>query len=417
MQLAKPMTTLNLSLCIVHRSRMLCAIAFAGLTLFLSGCDKTEPEIRSYDVPREKPTALAGSPNTSTTPATAEPRRMLGAIIPAGADAWFFKAVGSPENAQALVPAFEKLIASLKIEESGEPKWELPEDWKQQPASGMRFATLIATSNGEEIPISVIKLPIFEGTWEEYCESNVNRWRGELSLPNEKWEEIVKYAKPIEGKEPATTTTGTPTSPRLGYWINIEGQQDASRSMAAPMASANAPAANAPAANLPAGTPPFAPFAGGAAMPPPSANTEPGKPSPLKYELPAGWNDRDAAGMRLLTLWVGEAKETPNEVTIIPASGDLTSNVRRWQEQISQNVTDEMVNQAIEKATVTKVDGIETKIVHLVDSAEQPKESIMAAIIPMDAQSSLFIKYKGDAQTAEAEKANFVKFVESVRWK
>ena len=121
--------------------------------------------------------------------------------------------------------------------------------------------------------------------------------------------------------------------------------------------------------------------------------------------------------MRLLTLWIGEAKDPPNEITIIPASGDLTSNVRRWQEQISENVTDEMVNQSIEKATVTKVDGVETKIVYLVDSAEQPKESIMAAVIPMDAQSSLFIKYKGDAQTAEAEKANFVKFVESVRWK
>ena len=73
--------------------------------------------------------------------------------------------------------------------------------------------------------------------------------------------------------------------------------------------------------------------------------------------------------------------------------------------------------QAIEKATVTKVDGIETKIVFLVDSPDQPKESIMAAIIPMDEQSSLFIKYKGDAATAETEKANFIKFVESVRWK
>jgi hypothetical protein len=63
------------------------------------------------------------------------------------------------------------------------------------------------------------------------------------------------------------------------------------------------------------------------------------------------------------------------------------------------------------------VDNVETKIVHLVDSAEQPKQSIMAAIIPMDEQSSLFIKYKGDAETAEKEKQKFVQFVESIRWK
>lgn len=405
---SKPMLSFNLFSRFASSTHWWCAFAFACLSFSILGCDEAQPEIRSYDVPRQKTTPIARPQNTPSTPTAAEPKRMLGAIIPAGKDAWFFKAVGTPENTQAIVPAFEKLIASLTIQDSGDPKWELPENWKQQPASGMRFATLVATSNGEEIPISVIKLPIFEGTWEEYCESNVNRWRGELSLPNEKWEEIAKYAKPIEGKEP-----GAPTTPRLGYWINLEGKQDSSKSMAAPpMASGNAPGATSS-----AGTPPFAPFANGAAMAPPPTNTERGEPSPLKYEVPTGWDDRGSAGMRLLTMWIGKDKTPPNEVTIIPASGDLTSNVRRWQEQISQNVTDEMVNQAIEKATVTKVDGIETKIVHLVDSAEQPKESIMAAIIPMDAQSSLFIKYKGDAQTAEAEKANFIKFVESVRWK
>jgi hypothetical protein len=330
---------------------------------------------------------------------------MLGAIIPAGEDAWFLKAVGTPDKVQEMVSSFEKLIATFVIQQSGEPKWELPENWKQQPGTGMRFATLTAKVGDEEIPVSVIKLPIFEGTWEEYCESNVNRWRGELSLANQKWAEIATYAKPIEGKEVAGASPG-----RLGYWINIEGTQDSNRSMAGPGGG-----------SIPSngGTPPFAPFAnGGAAADNPSADSvSAGKSSPLKYELPAGWTDRGASGMRLLTLWVGETKEPPNEITIIPASGDLTSNVRRWQEQITENVTDDMVHQAIEKAVTTKVDNVETKIVHLVDSAEQPKQSIMAAIIPMDEQSSLFIKYKGDAETAEKEKQKFVQFVESIRWK
>lgn len=382
------------------------ALLLACLGLSFTGCEPGAPEIRSYDVPRQKNTPTTAA---SSAPATAEPRRMLGAIIPAGEDAWFLKAVGSPVNVEKMVPEFEKLLGSFTVQASGEPKWDLPSNWKQQPGSGMRFATLVATSDGEEIPISVIKLPIFEGTWEEYCESNVNRWRGELSLPNEKWNEMVKYAKPIEGKE-----SGSAGASRLGYWINLEGKQDKSRSMAAPFASGSS-AASAPAATSPATSGAVAPFAGPASQP--SSSSEPGKPSPLKYEVPAGWSDRGASGMRLLTLWVGEGTTPPNEITIIPASGDLTSNVRRWQEQISENVTDEMVNQSIEKAIITKVDGVETKVVHLVDSAEQPKEAIMAAVIPMDAQSSLFIKYKGDAKTAETEKANFIKFVESVRWK
>jgi hypothetical protein len=119
----------------------------------------------------------------------------------------------------------------------------------------------------------------------------------------------------------------------------------------------------------------------------------------------------------LLTLWVGDATEPPNEVTIIPASGDLESNVRRWQEQLSPNVDDNTVKSAIDKATKVKVDGIDASVVQLVDSPDQPKQSILAAVIPMDAQSSLFIKYKGDAKTADAERQRFIEFVESVRWK
>lgn len=369
------------------------------------GCGSDEPEIRSYVVPRQKANTVSPS-----SPETLEPRRMLGAILPAGNEAWFLKAVGKPSNVELLVPAFEKLLASFAVGDTGEPKWELPENWKQQPGSGIRFATLIATSGDEEIPISVIKLPIFEGTWEEYCESNVNRWRGELSLPNEKWEDIVKYARPLEGQDKAN-----PEKPRLGYWINIEGKQDPNKSMAGPMSAAGMAGSGAT-GGLASGGPARGPFSGAPAnTDAPAANA-----SPLKYEVPNGWVDRGGSGMRLLTLVIGETPTPPtpaNEVTIIPASGDLPSNVRRWQEQLSPSVDESVVNGAIEKAIITKVDGVETKIVHLTDKPEQPQQAILAAIIPMDEQSSLFIKYKGDAQTAETEKQNFIKFVESVRWK
>jgi len=381
-------------------------IVALGLLWTMSlGCGSEEPEIRSYMVPRPK--ANTASPSS---PATLEPRRMLGAILPAGNEAWFLKAVGKPANVEALIPAFEKLLASFAVSDTGEPKWELPENWKQQPGSGMRFATLIAASGDEEIPISVIKLPIFEGTWEEYCESNVNRWRGELSLPNEKWDDIVKYARPLEGQDKTNLE-----KPRLGYWINIEGKQDPSKSMAGPMAAAGMAGSGAT-GGLASGSPASGPFSGA----PANTDTPAANSSPLKYEVPNGWVDRGASGMRLLTLVIGETPTPPtsaNEVTVIPASGDLPSNVRRWQEQLSPAVDESVVNSAIEKAIITKVDGVETKIVHLTDKPEQPQQAILAAIIPMDEQSSLFIKYKGDAQTAEAEKQNFIKFVESVRWK
>lgn len=378
---------------LISLSKHFCVSACFILALVnLPGCGNREPEIRTYVVPRES-TSLASSTDAtaglagSTPSAAAEPRRMLGAIIPSGADAWFFKAVGTPDNTQQLLPAFEALISSFEISANGEPTWKLPEGWQQQPASGMRYATLVAKVGEEEIATSLIKLPIFEGTWEEYCESNVNRWRGELTLANEKWEEIAKYAKAIPGKD----------AKRPGYWINLEGKQDPNRSMRAPMMSGSG--ATAPPSPLPPAAPP-------------QNNT-----SPIKYQAPAGWMDLGASGMRLATLIIGEAKTPPNEVTIIPASGDLVSNVRRWQEQLTPNVDDAKVNESIEKAIKVTVDGTEAQIVHLVDSEDKAQQAILAAVIPMDSQSSLFIKYKGEASVAEAEKQNFVKFVESLRWK
>jgi hypothetical protein len=63
------------------------------------------------------------------------------------------------------------------------PEWALPEGWKEEPASKMRFATLrIATDEGP-LETTVIPLPTGPGKIEEYVLSNVNRWREQVKLP------------------------------------------------------------------------------------------------------------------------------------------------------------------------------------------------------------------------------------------
>lgn len=58
-------------------------------------------------------------------------------------------------------------------------RWKLPEGWKNQPASGMRFATLsIPNPAGSEAEVSVVVLPGDAGG----PLPNVNRWRGQLGL-------------------------------------------------------------------------------------------------------------------------------------------------------------------------------------------------------------------------------------------
>lgn len=55
--------------------------------------------------------------------------------------------------------------------------WTLPHGWSQQPASGMRYATLVPPAGGPEV--SVTRL----GGGGGGTLANINRWRGQVFLP------------------------------------------------------------------------------------------------------------------------------------------------------------------------------------------------------------------------------------------
>jgi hypothetical protein len=61
---------------------------------------------------------------------------------------------------------------------TGALKWTAPKGWTEQPASGMRFATLIPPGAGK-VEMSVVVLPGAAGG--ELA--NVNRWRSQIGLP------------------------------------------------------------------------------------------------------------------------------------------------------------------------------------------------------------------------------------------
>jgi len=137
----------------------------------------------------------------------------------------------------------------------------------------------------------------------------------------------------------------------------------------------------------------------------------------LAYDLPAGWADLGASGMRLATLRPGGEGDTDSgEVTIIPASGTLAGNATRWQEQLTPNGSPDGVARAIEAAERVTVNGVESTILMLVDDADDPKQAILAAMIPLDPSSSLFVKYKGSAALAQTLRSAFTELVRSIRW-
>jgi hypothetical protein len=125
-----------------------------------------------------------------------------------------------------------------------------------------------------------------------------------------------------------------------------------------------------------------------------------------------------ASGMRLATLRTGpDGAADAGEITIIPASGTLQGNATRWQEQLTPGASPERVSRAIEEAEKIEVNRTESTILLLLDDAAENQQAILAAMIPLDASTSLFVKFKGPAAVARTLRDPFTAFVRSIRWK
>lgn len=113
----------------------------AGLLLLLAvGCNRDQ--VAHYRVPKSSEAAPAAS----------------------------MPPMGMPGMPEADAGAAQPARASLS--------WTLPKGWRQEPGSGMRFATLKPPVTGK-LDVSVIVLPGPAGG--ELA--NVNRWRGQMGLP------------------------------------------------------------------------------------------------------------------------------------------------------------------------------------------------------------------------------------------
>jgi len=146
----------------------------------------------------------------------------------------------------------------------------------------------------------------------------------------------------------------------------------------------------------------------------------------VSYTLPEGWSElAGPAGMRLATLAIGDPA-AGQEVTIIPASGTLRSNVERWQKQLDAEASPEVITQTVDRALAeagsVDVEGRKATVVLLEaaappDQAESdpPAEAILGGVLPLEDGKALFVKFRGGADVARRERANFLKFVASLR--
>ena len=154
------------------------------------------------------------------------------------------------------------------------------------------------------------------------------------------------------------------------------------------------------------------------------ANRQPSKREVSKqidYKLPEGWTEVSGpSGMRLATLAIGDSEEG-QEISIIPASGTIRSNVERWQKQLDQEAPSEeiadLVDQAMAKAGSVDVEGQKATVVLLTQITDGVKssESILGGMLPMDKSTTLFVKFRGPTEIAKKEQKKFIAFMASLR--
>lgn len=321
-------------------------IALFGLAALLAaGCGRGE-EVRRYKAPKDPTWTI------------------LAAIVPGGAQTWFFKVAAPTDRARAHKDEVVKLVQSVKAEE-GKLRWTLPAGWEEKPGSGERLSTLLIGAEQPRLELTVTHLPGAAGG----ALANVNRWRGQLGLA------------PIAEAELAGQTQKVQAGPVEVLVVDLTGPQRPS---------------------------------GGPAM----RSAEPAHEQPpslgavrklFSYDKPAGWkeNPEPAEQRRILEFQAGEGAG----VTLSAFPGDvggLAPNVNRWRQQAGLAPLEEPAAIALVKA-VTFL-GKAGSSVELVG----PERAVLC-FFNLNEEFSIFLKMDGTASAVAAEKAAFEAFAASLK--
>lgn len=160
---------------------------------------------------------------------------------------WFFKLAGSQAAVAEQQPAFLKFLKSVKIGEAPataaappkEPppafKWKVPEGWQAQPAGQMQVAKFsVPERDGKKAEATVSIFPSDTGG----TLANVNRWRGQLGMPQVDDAALAADVKPLDASLPGAVLADLTHDgkrivgaivPRDGKWFfyKLMGDSDA----------------------------------------------------------------------------------------------------------------------------------------------------------------------------------------------
>jgi len=391
--------------------RFLC---LAPLSLVVAGCHREQVQV--YQVNQDQPTQQPATPVTNSADAGLPP----GHSDMASSDNSMPNGVVPPDTS------------------AGPLTWTTPTGWSQVPPSEMRVASFKVTdAKGKQADVSIVPLSGMAGG--DFA--NVNRWRGQVGLPDAPDDELQSAAENVEaGGQPATlydlggkdATTGQP-SRILGaiqhrdgtsWFFKMTGDGDLveqqkpvfldflkTLSFGSAQAQTQLPPdemnpQDQPA--LPAGHPPIGDMSASTTTGPISHDGQP------NWEVPAGWQEVNGGSFLVAKFALTGDGGTAADVNVSSSAGDgggLAPNVNRWRGQLGLPLEDE-----ISTVTFTVPDGQAQMVEFSGTNAESGKPAEIVGVMVTQPDRTWFYKLMGDPNLVAGQKAAFTTFVKDTKY-
>lgn len=403
----------------------------AGLVLAV-GCEPSV-SVRVYDAPKSDTEfvsgPLAGSGGSaggvgsakggSTSPAAISgKRRILGAVIPMESGCYFIKATDSPERLEPLMGDFHEIVSQFAISDAtGKPERNFPEGWVMNPRNDIAMAEFVSPQSTGSIKFTVTVLAMPPASeWPGYLLSNINRWRGQLQLPELSTDSLANELVSVNRQG----------SLLPGFIFDATGTGSGAMGGSRPFPPSGAQA-------LPGGTP-----ASEKSQPMPASKPETAQPASngtggsdvsdagstrpeLKYDTPEGWKLAPGAPFRLATFAV-EGAEGTGEVTVSMAVDNPLANSMMWFQQITREGDQDklklLAEASISAAEKLVVSDKEAVLYTIRDGDNQDSPALLVASIPSEQpELHLFVKLRGDNRFVAAQRDKLVQFVKSLSLK
>lgn len=310
----------------------------------------------------------------------------------------------APRMPGGIAPASQSESASVST----------PPNWEPQPLSQMRQASfLVKNDNGAVADISLVSLGPAAGNVLE----NVNRWLDQLGQPpitEQKLGEIAQRLTTSQGDVTVVDLAGLPkdadpqkdgrivaamlTTGSSTLFFKMRGNADLTEAQKPDFIKWVAAVCDAETETKPPQM---------AAMPPQDIG-----PPPIKWQVPQSWTAVSPSSMRFASFTAPAENGEKIDISVVTFPGDGGSdpdNINRWRGQIGLPPLDRSsVGSQIAPLKTANATFSTTDIVGA-------KTRTIAAWIRHDGRA-WFFKATGPSAAVEKEKANFVKFIESVRF-